>query len=65
LGWFKKGRVLKNKKKRKKNEIGRFFGRRIGELEILAVENHKLCFDITHILSVVLGLFSTKPKIIL
>jgi hypothetical protein len=25
------------------------------KLEVLVVENHKLCFDITHILSVVLG----------
>jgi hypothetical protein len=35
------------------------------ELEILVVENHRLYFDITQILNVVLGLFSTKPKIML
>ncbi len=30
------------------------------ELEVLGVENHKLCFDITQILSVVLGFFFNK-----
>ncbi len=30
---------------------------------MLIVENHKLCFDITHILSVVLGFFPTKHGI--
>ncbi len=34
-------------------------------MEILAVENHKLCFDITQILSVFLGFFSTKHGIML
>jgi len=32
---------------------------------VLVVENHRLCFDITQILSVVLGFFSTKPRIML
>ncbi len=40
--------------------VREFFGRRIGELEVLAVRNHKLCFDIAQILSVVLGFFSIK-----
>ncbi len=35
------------------------------ELEVLAVENHRLCFDITQILSVVLGFFPTKHGIML
>jgi len=35
------------------------------ELEVLRVENHKLYFDITQILSVVLGFFSTKHGIML
>ncbi len=34
-------------------------------MEVLGVENHRFCFDITQILSVVLGLFSTKHGIIL
>jgi hypothetical protein len=42
-----------------------FFGRIIEELEVLVVQNHKLCFDITQILSVVLGFFSTKHGIML
>jgi hypothetical protein len=35
------------------------------ELKVLVVENHKLCFDIAQILSVVLGFFSTKHGITL
>jgi hypothetical protein len=35
------------------------------ELEVFAVENHKVYFDITQILSVLLGFFSTKLGILL
>jgi hypothetical protein len=35
------------------------------ELEVLAVENHKVYFDIAQILSVLLGFFSTKLGIML
>ncbi len=35
------------------------------ELEVLVVENHGLYFDITQILSVVLGFFKTKHGITL
>jgi hypothetical protein len=65
LGWFKRGRVLKNKPKGEEDETWSFFGRRIGELEVFAVENHRLCCDITHIFNVVLGFFSTKLRIML
>jgi len=34
-------------------------------MELLVVENHKLCFDITQNLSVILGFFSTKHRITL
>jgi hypothetical protein len=34
-----------------------FFKKRIGELEVFAVEKHRLCFDIALILSVVFGIF--------
>jgi hypothetical protein len=42
-----------------------FFERRIGELEVLEVENRKLCFNIAQVLSVVLRLLKTKREIIL
>jgi hypothetical protein len=41
------------------------FRKEYEELEVLAIKNHKFCFDITHILSVVLGFFSTKHGIML
>jgi hypothetical protein len=49
LGWFKRGRVLENKKRGEENETRSFFGRRIRKLEVLAIENHKLCFGIAHV----------------
>ncbi len=52
------------RKKEKKMKQG-VFREEYEELEILVVENHRLYFDITQILNVVLGLFSTKPKIML
>jgi hypothetical protein len=64
LGWFKRGKVLENKKERGEDET-RSFRKKQEELEILAVENHIFCFEITHILSVVLGFFSTKHGIML
>jgi hypothetical protein len=53
LGWFKRGEFWK---------IGRFFDIMFGreereELKVLAIENHKLCFDIPQILIIVLGFF--------
>jgi hypothetical protein len=59
-------RVLEMKR-RKENEtwssflVDFFFFKRIGRTEGTCSRNHKLCFDITHILSVVLGFFSAKP----
>jgi hypothetical protein len=41
-----KGESSREQKKREEDEIGNFFGRRIGELEVLVIENHKLYFDI-------------------
>jgi hypothetical protein len=49
LGWFKRGKVLENKKIGEEEETWSFFGKRIGELEVFVVENHKLYFDIAHI----------------
>ncbi len=44
---------------------GVFFKEEYEELQILVVENHRLYFDITQIVSVVLRFFSTKPGIML
>jgi len=46
-------------------ELEFFWKEKQEELKVLVVENHKLCFDITQILSVVLGFFSTKHRITL
>jgi hypothetical protein len=61
LGWFKRGEFWK---------IGRFLDTKFGkeereELEVLAIENRRLYFDIPHILIVVLGFFSTKHGILM
>jgi hypothetical protein len=61
LGWLKRGEIWK---------IGRFLDSKFEreereELEVLAIENHRLCFDIPHILIVILGLFSTKHGILM
>jgi hypothetical protein len=59
LGWFKRGEFWKT---------SRFLDTKFGreeELEVLAIENHELCFDIPHILIIVLGFFSTKHGILL
>jgi hypothetical protein len=47
LGWFKKGESSGEQRKGQEDEIEFFFWRRIGELEVVVVENHILCFDIT------------------
>ncbi len=57
------GRVLENRREGEEDETRNF--REKYELEILAVVNHKLCFDITQILSLVLDFFSTKHGITL
>ncbi len=55
-----------SKREEKRMRHGVFFlGRKIGKLEVFAVENHRLCFDIARNLSVVLGFFSTKLGIML
>jgi hypothetical protein len=62
-----KGEFWKTKERRSSDRGMRvfIFERRIGELEVLEVESHKLCFNITHVLSVVLRLLKTKREIIL
>ncbi len=52
-----KGGVLENNKKMRYGSwsLFCFWKEEEEKLEVLVVENHKLCFDITHILSVVLG----------
>jgi len=37
---------LENKKIGEEDETWSFMGKRIGELEVFAIENHKLYFDI-------------------
>ncbi len=56
---------MENKRKEKKMRQGVFFKEEYEELQILVVENHRLYFDITQIVSVVLRFFSTKPGIML
>jgi hypothetical protein len=41
-----RGRVLENRGRGEKDEKG-VFRKKYKELEVLAIENHRLCFDIT------------------
>jgi hypothetical protein len=60
LAWFKRGKVLEHEGEKKKKKTRSVFLIRIEEMEVLAIENHRLCFDITQILNVVRGIFFNK-----